>query len=72
MYNLLEYNDNYSDSSGSFKRVEQNMNNGNPDVTIADSSSFKYKSSLFKTINNGVLENVKIVVPLKYLSNLFR
>ena len=35
MYNLLEYSENYADSSGSlcqFKRDERNMNNdGNPD-----------------------------------------
>ena len=45
MYNLLEYSDNYADSSVSlyqFKRDEQNMNNVNPaDVTTDDSSSFK-------------------------------
>ena len=79
MYNLIEYSDNYSDTSGSlrqFKKVEQNMNNGNPaDVTTADSSSFKYKSSFFKTLeddDNGVFKNVKIAVPLKYLSNFWR
>ena len=52
------------------------MNNGNPaDVTTADSSSFKYKSSFFKTLeddDNGVFKNVKIAVPLKYLSNFWR
>ena len=45
MYNLIEYSDNYSDTSGrlwQFKRDEQNMNNGNPaNVTTDDSSSFK-------------------------------
>ena len=49
MYNLIEYSDNYLDTSGSlwqFKRDKQNMANGNPaNVTTADSSSFKYKSS---------------------------
>ena len=33
MYNLIEYSNNYSDTSGSLwhvKRDEQNMNNGNP------------------------------------------
>ena len=79
MYNLVEYSDNYSDTSGSlrhFKRDEQNMNNGNSaNVTTADSSSFKYKSSFFKTLendDNGVFKNVKIAVPLKYLSNFWR
>ena len=76
MYNLIEY---YSDTSGSlwqFKRDEQNMNNGNSaNVTKADSSSFKYKSSFFETLeddDNGVFKNVKIAVPLKYLSNFWR
>ena len=56
MYNLLEYSDNYADSSGSlwqFERDEQNMNYGNiADVTTAGSSSFKYKSSLLKGLNS--------------------
>ena len=49
------------------------MNIENPaNVTAADSSSFKYKSNLFKllrTADNGVFKDVKIAVPLKYLSN---
>ena len=77
MYNLIEYSVNYSDTSGSlwqFKTDEQNMNNGNPaNVTTADSSSFKYKSSLKKEStavnNNWVFENVKIAVPLKFVNN---
>ena len=75
MYNLIEYSDNYWDTSGSlwqFKRDEQNMNNGKPaNVTTDDSSSFKYKSSFFKPLtaaDNGVFKDVKIAVPLKYLS----
>ena len=79
MYNLIEYSDNYSDTSWilwQFKRDEQNMNNGNPaNVTTADSSSFKYRSSFFKSLtaaDNGVFKNVKIAVPLKYLSNFWR
>ena len=79
MYNLIEYSDNCPDTSGSllqFKRDEENLNNGNPaNVTTADSSSFKYKSSLFKppiATHNGVFKDVKIAVPLKYLSNFWR
>ena len=49
MYNLIEYSDNYADSSGSlwrFKRDEQNMTDaGNPTDVTTDanngSSSFK-------------------------------
>ena len=88
MSNLLEYSDNYADSSGTlwqFKRDEQNMNNGNPaDVTTNGSLSFKYKSSLLgdldavdvSAVNDNaayrLLYNAKIAVPLKHLSNFFR
>ena len=50
MYNLIEYSDNYSDSTASlyqYKRQEQNYaTNGNVDnITVDDSSSFiKWKS----------------------------
>ena len=79
MYNLVEYSDNYAHTSGTLyqlKKDEQSMSNGNPaDVTADGSSSFEYKSSFFKTLtgdDNGVFKNLKIVVPLKYLSNFFR
>ena len=79
MYNLIECSDNYSDTSGTlwqFKSDEQNMNNGNPaNVTTDDSTSFKYQSSFYKALtadNNGVFKDVKIAVPLKYLSNFWR
>ena len=43
MYNLIEYSDNYSDTSGylwQFNKAEQNMNNGTPaNITATDSSS---------------------------------
>ena len=52
MYNLIEYSNNYSDTSGSlwqFKRDEKNINNGVPvNVNTTNSTSFKYKSSLWE------------------------
>ena len=80
MYNLIEYNDNFSDASRilwQFKRDESAVTNAvNPDnVSTANSISFKYKSSLFKPLtatDNGVFKDVKIAVPLKYMSNLWR
>ena len=80
MYNLIEYSNNYSDTSGSlwqFKSDEQNMNNNNPvNVTTADSLSFKYKSSFIGELTavggNRVFKNVRIAVPLKHLSNFWR
>ena len=80
MYNLIEYSNNYSDTSGilwQFKRDKQNMNNGNPvNVTTNDSSSFKHKSSLIGQSTavggNRVFKNAKIAVPLKYFRNFWR
>ena len=51
MYNLIEYSDNYADSSGSlyqFKGDESPMNNaGNPlNVALDNSTFFKYKASI--------------------------
>ena len=73
MYNLIEYSDNYSDTSGSLWQFKRDEIEGDVDLTVDDnhipnnSSSFKYKSS-FITNRNGV----KIAVPLKYLSNFWR
>ena len=47
MYNLIEYSDNYSDTSGSlwqFKRVEVPADNA--DLAINNSQSFIYKAAL--------------------------
>ena len=53
-------------------------NDGNPlNVAVDNSTSFKYKASLLGKVNDPVgeyrsLKNVKLVVPVKYLSNYFR
>ena len=77
MYNLIEYNDNYSDTSRSlwqFKRSEQNIINGNIPVGVdsTNSTSFEYKSSSIKKSDDGAFKNVKIAVRLKHLSNVWR
>ena len=78
MYNLIEYSDNYQDSSATlyqYKRDEPPEANAINDLTTNTSSSFKYKDEL---LGNPVLDgniakrSVKVVVPLKYLSNFFR
>ena len=78
MYNLIEYSDNYSDTSGSlwqFKRDEAPANNA--DLTIDNSKSFKYKAALTGKTgshNNGnnFVKDTKIVLLLRYLSNFWR
>ena len=69
MYNLIKYNDNYSDTSGSLWQFKRDETEETVDAEhIPNSySSFKYKSSLI-TDRNGV----KIAVPLKYLINFRR
>ena len=78
MYNLIEYSDNYPDSSATlyqYKRDEPPVDDAVADLTANNSSSFKYKISL---LGNPVLDgavakkSVKVVVPLKYSSNFFR
>ena len=78
MYNLIEYSDNYQDSSATlyqYKRDEPPEDNAIADLTTNNSSSFKYEVEL---LGNPVLDgniakrSVKLVVPLKYLSNFFR
>ena len=76
MYNLIEYSDNYSDTSGSLWQFKRDEIIGNINLTNNNSSSFKYKSNLTGNTDadgaNGKKEGVKIVVPLKYLSNFWR
>ena len=76
MYNLIEYSDNYSDISGSLWNFKRDEIIGNINVTNNNSSSFKYKSNLIGDTDadgaNRKKENVKIAVPLKYLSNFWR
>ena len=79
MYNLIEYSDNYQDSSATlyqYKRYEPPEDDAVADLKADNSSSFKYKikflGNVTEVVGNaaGVRRlNVKIVVPLKYLSN---
>ena len=75
MYNLIEYSDNYSGTSGSlwqFKRHEVPANNA--DLTDTNSDSFKYKAALVaNAVNNtnSFVKNTKTAVPPKYRSNFW-
>ena len=78
MYNLIEYSDNYQDSSATlyqYKQDEPPEGDPIPNLAVDNSSSFKYKVELLGdpvVANNIARRNVKVVVPLKYLSNFFR
>ena len=69
MYNLIEYSDNYSKTSGSLWQYYKD----DPNDNIENSESFKYKIKITgKTPNNGNTKDVEIIVPLKYLSKFWR
>ena len=80
MYNLIEYSDNYEDSSATlyqYKRDGPPEDDAVADLTADSSSSFKYKINLLGNVTEVTAAglrrlNVKIIVPLKYLSNYFR
>ena len=72
MYNLLEYSDNYQDSTGrlyQFKRDEPPDDNSN----VANNTTvLVYKSRIISGTDDNNVNNVKLVVALKYVSNFFR
>ena len=69
MYNLIEYSDNYSKTSGSFWQYYKD----DPNDNLTDSKSFKSEVKITgKTPNNRNTKYVEIIVPLKYLSNFWR
>ena len=80
MYNLLEYSKNYKKTTGSlwnYYRDETSSAIGANNIThsILNSKSFDYKASFVEngvTHNNLIKNDVKVVVPLKYLSSFWR
>ena len=69
MYNLIEYSNNYSKTSGSLWQYYKDEPNDN----LANSESFKSKVKITgSTPAGGNTKDVKIIVPLKYLSNFWR
>ena len=77
MYNLIEYSDNYQESSATLCQYKRDEPLDDIDNNLArdNSSSVKYNIKLLgnpAVANNVATLNVKVVVPLKYLSNFFR
>ena len=79
MYNLIEYSDNYSKTSGSLwqycKEILAVNNAGNTiDFTNTNTTdSFKFKTIITgQTNDDGKINGIEIMVPLKYLSNFWR
>ena len=69
MYNLIEYTDNCSKTSGGLWQYYKDEPNDN----LADSESFKAKVKITGNIPaDGNTKDIEIIVPLKYLSNFWR
>ena len=79
MYNLIEYSDNYSKTSGSLwqycKYIPAVNNNNNAIVNITENNltdSFSFKVKVTGQTGNDGTKNVEIMVRIKYLSNFWR
>ena len=77
IYNVIEYNNSYLKTTGSFwnyYRDEPNSSaNNNINYSIKDSKSFEYKASITgKLEGNTTKKEAEIVVPLKFLRNFLR
>ena len=79
MYNLIEYSNNYSKTSGSLWQYCKDTLAVNNNGDIVDfnganaTDSFNFKAKITgQTGDGGRINNVEIMVPLKYLSNFWR
>ena len=66
MYNLIEYSNSYSKTSGCLQQYYKDE----PNYNLANSESFKSKVKITgSTPASGNRKDVKIIVPLKHSSN---
>ena len=79
MYNLMDYSDNFSRTSGSlwqYYRDEPDLtdNGGIKNFHVGDNNraSFKFKQKITGVTAAGGTKYVEIMVPLNYLSNFWR
>ena len=77
MCNLTQYSDNCSDTSSNLWQFERDdVNDINTALTYDNAPSFNYKASINgNTVADGAnseKDNVKLAVPLKYLSTFWR
>ena len=75
MYNLIEYSNNYLETSGSLRQYCKDIptvdNDNNAIVNFAENNltdSFNFKVKITGQTGDHITKNVEIMVPLKYLS----
>ena len=75
IYNLIEYSDNYSKTSGSLWQYCKDIPGVDDDGDIVDfnganaTDSFNFKTEITGQTNNYGIINVEIMIPIRYLSN---
>ena len=78
MYNIIEYSDNYSKTSGILWQFRRDVPTVGDDVAITDfndanaTDSFNLKEKLTGQTGNKCTKTVEIMIPLKYLRNFWR
>ena len=79
MYNLIEFSDVYSKTSGNlwqYYRDEPTLDKNDNIIDFLTKNnnniSFKFKPQITGQTGNSSTKNVEIMVPLKYLSNFWR
>ena len=78
MYNLIEYSDNYTKTSGSLWQYCKDIpprNNNNEIINFLgnnNTDSFNFKAKITSQTGNNGTKDVEIMVPLKYLRNFWR
>ena len=76
MYNLKEYNDNYSKTAGSLWQHyrDESSSNDNDDINnFPDNIAlFKSKQKITGETGDNAAKDVKLMAPLIYLSNFWR
>ena len=78
MYNLTEYSDNYSETSGSLWKYCKDIPAVDNNNTIANftnnnlTDSFNFKGKITGQTGNDGTKNVEIMVLIKYFSNFWR
>ena len=79
MCKLIEYSDNYAKTTGSLwqycKDIPARNNNNNAIINFAEDNltdSFNFKAKITGQTGNNGRKDVEIMVPLKYLSNVWR
>ena len=78
MYNLIEYSDNYAKTTGSLWQYCKDIpaRNDNDQIIVFDVNNvtdpFNFKVKITGRTGNDGTKDVKIMVPLKYLSNFWR